>query len=994
MSNEFLEAMSERSSEARYKEFVKKNGKPKYLTEELAVVGLLNFVPFFNTRCTRGSCVYDLSQIEHLYGAKYDMSDDFKEQGDFDCHYCDENIRFGDFFTAQALTDNLEELFHKIKPSKKNPGSSKNLDSPKPIRRGAENGSMPIKTILNLLPSLESKQSVGKLMANFLSGKNMTKRVTAQIQDVATLKLRLMKFEVPDFRVKVAAKAESFCQDIIRSKAAQFKIRPREEFIIGELLEAMPSFEELQDFLALRRRPERVLSLLLAYWRARLCKERGKLLSLWMFAVPQTGRQIKRCDGLLLDTRVIYANPDSTYLNLVFIEQEDYLLVEFCKTSGELTYVHFLPSKANALQDHRDLDRVSETAFDHFEKANADLFEGKLIVTSRRSEIVRSECHGNYCIWRFVLDKYFGCDASTLAQVDSITKHVVMELGLLLRTGVKPELNLSIIDSEKGGILQSKEGPLISPANSSGSQNFKFNQIGSRAQIRSTKLVVSQLGNQGQASKAKIALKTQSGLDAKMIAGGQKTIKSRKELSETLAVDEERRVVHVKKPSISRTLQLEDSVTNFKPDSLLRPTPSSPERAVPKINELSQLFTAAKNPPKKPPIFRVSKDNMIRDASKSLENSEAKQEAKDSQLQDIKRLLNFYFSHDRSRYKYLAAKCQNSFGASFLNKINIGQSIAAISKPETARGKSLPRVEAHHASFARQASTDSSVHLPRVEGDTTERSVGNKKTGALVARWYMGKNLPLIDHGSSRMLKKDISDSLRGSFDKENRGLNSIAVTARNSARSLIIFEGDKEVRETDFNRILRIMEQNHLKDILSLKASAAQKSFLFKTEFFDKLVEGGNEQLVIRHKRVQSFTTAYSGPGHTIFDCFKKIIVPVYLEFEGVASYVVFIIEERGLKLQVFDPVASEVRGRSVKNFGKALAKYVCKEMELRTSQPFDKKAIALVDLPAPRDSVEASGVWALYCISKALEGSVPKTFSSSEKEDFVLDVRRLLSN
>ena len=98
--NVFIETLCSLNSEKAYLDNVNKHGKPVKLQEELAEIGIQQFVPFMNKRFSKSCCVYDLGQLEDQYSETYDVTDNFKFDGDFICFYCEKKLVYGDFFTC------------------------------------------------------------------------------------------------------------------------------------------------------------------------------------------------------------------------------------------------------------------------------------------------------------------------------------------------------------------------------------------------------------------------------------------------------------------------------------------------------------------------------------------------------------------------------------------------------------------------------------------------------------------------------------------------------------------------------------------------------------------------------------------------------------------------------------------------------------------------------------------------------------------------------
>lgn len=966
MQNSFLEAMSERNNEAKYKEFVKHHGKATFLTEEMVTVGLQHFVPFINSKCARSICIYDLSQLESFYSNKYDTSDDFQANGDIDCHYCDENIKFGDFFTSQALTDDVEDLFHKLQDKPRSP-FRRDTGSPSIPRKAKEespkkgtlleNGILLKKTTLGTLPKLETKNDIGLLMGTFLAGKlQQKKKLTSQITDVSALKLKLMKFDVSDFRKSSFAKANSYALEVCRSLASQYKVKQILEFFLGEFVESMPTVEELQQILSGNQSNVNCEGLLLAYWKTRFCRERGKLLSFWIYKLDKrvlSSPRFLKWDGLTLDPKVITANPDSPYVNFLFSVEDQLLLVALNKPQGELVYTH-LQSKSAKRQD---VAAKSEAAFSCFDQLNKDVFKGQLTYSTKTINTIEMPCSPAYAFSFFILSRFFQLDDKLLSETDAIVKQVIMDLGVLIR-GIKPELNLSIFDSDRNKIDSSNGATLISPT---------YTNTNRSKDIKSTRLLVPAI----QVHRQDSGPKKKSEIERKIVSV-QNIAHQQKKGTNPGVVKSKNKVVHVKAPSLTNSLTLEDSIGLSKDHIVENSLPEEPKASSQKPIFLSK--------PKPSPVFRLSKNNKIPDGSKSVDDQETK--PKDSQLEDIKKLLNFYFAHDRTRYKHLVNKCQQSFDPVFLEKIKIR-------RPSVAKSgeSSVDNIPKSIQTTNKEKSLASNEHLETRESPSKPVKTGHKKVASLEGAFYLpkGSSLPKLESSASNSIARKNS-FFKKSMEKD-RVIESLPDSARGSQREIQKVEMGKEVRESVFNATLKNIEQKQIKKLFSISRPPSQKSFVFKTDFFGLLVDIPSQGLgTIKHKAVQHFTLMYTGKGHMVFDCHRCVLVPIKLDKDGCAHYMVASIEDKGKFIRVFDPVALP-KSDDAKRCGQLLTKYISKEVELRTGSPFDKKEIVTVVEDSPKDSLTESGHWSLFFAGMILEGKKP-TISKKDRDAFLSEI------
>lgn len=984
--------MALRTSEDKYKEFVKKRGKPTYLTEELAAVGVHNFVPFINTGCARNTCVYDLSHIENCYGQKYDLTDEFQANAEMDCHYCDEHIKFGNFYTAQTLTEDVEDLFHKELTLKKDADSKATNRSPYTRKSNAfrgekagEEGAPRKKTILNFVSNTGSKTDVASFMGNFLS-RQVKRRSGGLISDQEGLKLKLKNYEVPDYHPKANSILQQFSQEIIQSKPSQFKTVALDNFVLGDLLEAMPTYKEIQDFIAGRQESVAMVNLLLAYWRVRLCQQSGKLMNVWMYDVQQrqfSSAMLKRSDALFLDNTIIANNSDSNYVNLIFRINLEYHLVELNKISGELAYINFQSAKDHSMKSPSDISKLSDSAFFYFEKANKEFFREELDINSKRIENFKVSCSKQYALSYFILEKFFGSDIRILGQVDSCVAQVLMDLKLFHPTGSQAELSISVGNSEKVDSLKVQNEPLVSPSNSIGPQSLQGSVGGSldNYKPKSSKYLNVNQNSSPQIPDAHFRRPSESGFKRRL-----DELNKPKEIPKA---EKEKKFIHIRRPSGASTLQLDDSLLGIQTGSIKKPVPEKPKLLQPKPVKEKKIFPSPERI-KPAVVFKINKNNKIPDGSLSVQ----KKEQSETEPEDIKKLLNFYYAHDRSRYKYLLTKCQSNFGENFLSKMNLSKSSnTAIKNEGPGLGRKLRFDEGNK--LVRLGSSDTNGNLETQDSPKKGSKPLHRPTFSMDIQTNNNKSLPKLGvHNTSDGVANKNSILKKKNSSEQNLAYNSIGNSMRGSLRNLIDLEMGHEIREQNFNSILQFMEQQYLKGLLGPKGNEDQKVYLFRTDFFTSLVGDLNQEVYsIKHKKVLQYTQTYDGKGNTIFDCFKRVIIPICHELEGIFVYSMVVVEAKGREVKLFDPILSQSKSKFAKNYTRSIVKYIMKEIELRTGESTDKSDITVSDLPSPREKdASESGNWVLFLISKLLQGNYPLKYSKDEKNKFLQQMNNLL--
>jgi hypothetical protein len=107
----FLETFTKLISQQKYEWFIGTVGLIDDLPDEIRDVGIKHAIPFINTGCKLPCCVYDISTLHELYIAEYDVQDEFKEDLQINCFYCEQKIFYKDFFTCETMVQDVEKLF-------------------------------------------------------------------------------------------------------------------------------------------------------------------------------------------------------------------------------------------------------------------------------------------------------------------------------------------------------------------------------------------------------------------------------------------------------------------------------------------------------------------------------------------------------------------------------------------------------------------------------------------------------------------------------------------------------------------------------------------------------------------------------------------------------------------------------------------------------------------------------------------------------------------
>ena len=197
-------------------------------------------------------------------------------------------------------------------------------------------------------------------------------------------------------------------------------------------------------------------------------------------------------------------------------------------------------------------------------------------------------------------------------------------------------------------------------------------------------------------------------------------------------------------------------------------------------------------------------------------------------------------------------------------------------------------------------------------------------------------------------------------------------------------------VTEVQFNNIIQAMCKHEQKILLAKRKKETIKDLMFKTEFYRDLVDDMSaSQPTIRYKRVEPFTKKFVGAGHTIFECYHRIVVPICEIIEGCERFRVVIIETKENKLIYFDPMHKKFADKDfmVKHskYIKAIGDYIKKEFKERANQIIDIKQYMITVAPSPQlTKIEESGIWTLFFIHQSMKGGEEPDFADEQLRIF----------
>lgn len=966
MHNSLLEALAQRTSEDRYKMFVRKYGKPTYINEEMVAIGLQNFVAFFNEKCRQNNCIYDLSQIESIYSNRYDLSDDFMAKAEFECHYCDEKIRFGGFYTSQQLTDDVEAVFHELlakKVAKLKETSSVNPSSPL-LRRIDSKKKTKKMTVLNF--SKDESKDIPNLILPFISTQLNINASQMLIFDSSDIKAKLSALKVPHLNNLENERAVKFKEEIKESTESDYKLAKLDELGLGNFLSQVPSFGDYKEALSLESMPLSVQKLLLVYWRIRFCKDKNRLLSFWMFDVVRKNGEIPRivhCEHLSLNNKVVVNNIDFPYIYIAFKFDVHYLILEYSKLGGSLTFLNFLGPDIKTHPEPKEVDRLSNLAFYYFEKIDHDMFQSQLSVSSKTTQNVKLTCSPTLALSFIVLSKFYCMENNILEKVDILVSWILMELNVLKRTSL-PATSLDKIDFIKDKEL------------SNDLDDSTLRKEPSKRLIASKD--VSIIINDASRTESRRSSKAILDHNNYYLAVPAPRSPSPKSINNSkLEFSNSRDQSQVKIESFSHISPVRSLVMDEKnqDNQIESPTQSKSPFKIQKKHKRPSIIERSE------PVLKLSKNNILPDpATQDTEAEGANKTPNKGHIEEVKKLLQFYFNHDKLRYKVLSQKCSNQYGDSFI--ANLGMKMADLTSNEK-------RFDNQKGPYKILKFSDE-AKFKKEYTDPLRRNNGESTPGLKPMKNYSIRRRVESFDGTprNRIISENVTrnNSQAEKLKRSESTHNPLKLLKKDKINNINVSPG-KEIRETNFNKALEYLEQSNLKLQAGFKGGPAEKCFIFKTDFFRDLVTDMDQEVYsINHKKVRHYTSEASEGVKSVFDLYQRVVVPVCHERNGLVEYRLIIVENNGREVGLFDPQGLGYSVQPNKNYVKSVIKYIVKEVELRTKVLADRNEIKSLNLPSPQDSRETeSGNWCLFYLNNILQGKSPTSFSPKEEEGFV---------
>ena len=921
MRDSFLEVFKNLDNPDAYVAFVKKHGKPSHLPEDLYEVGFENFAPFINSGCKKNSCIYDLGHIHEQYAETFDISDNFRLNATFSCHYCDKKIKYGDFSTCDDLVNDVENLFKKnerVKPIKEVKKKSDLLNLPDGALNGQEMVNPvhtevvpPISPSLSKTPKPSIKVTAPKPAIKKPVSKarlEVVRRAAGPrlslIFDWVGVKTNLKQKIVPnlvDFNLNSASNIEGIWTSVTSKQAT---VVNRNEFCFADEFEEMPTWTEFEKFAQKKITTKNLHKILLNYWRVRLCKDKGLLMSAWMYEMvkPSGSLPFFRCsDRIMIDKNMVLHNQDFPFIIFTIAIDDEVYLLEYIKETKELNY-YVISIQENNSPSHPNM-------LDSFEPLLNTLFSGDIKITTKKEvEFPEKSINSSLTIQRFLLNKYFAYLNMKPENIFEILLWIYQNLNV-----VKIKKDIEITDFEHQQPIKASHQVLLKK---SADQTPKH----------------------------------------------QKPIENVIKVGHSKIVPVPKAIPKKEIPIVVKKNRSYDNQDHLQTDDLK----NGYVHQTPKRIMISKPYT-------RPPSREVSRDS-------TPEHNVLKKTDKFKKYDDVKKLLWFYYDHDKQRYQYLLKKVENLNNPEVIDylgvnkmeeykthkfKVGLKNTIS-----QDMLKKQISAIKEKNSSFARNQTRKRSTIL----GDSLDQWERKGKSRDPSS----ANNLPNIENGhvnrsTSYIRKHNKRPDLQQSLVLLKIPNHS---RSRNQSAGLPNLSSQVDVSRKEFNRILQVV--------------CGGKEFFFRTEFYDDLADPERPGKV-NYERVEEYTSGESIQGATVFDLNRRVVIPICEEIDGDDYYRVIIVEKNSHQLVYFDPAKHQFdHNLEIKMKAKSVLEYMKREYKERSGIVLDTKKYSVVDSIAPKASNQnITGLWCLFYIDRHLKGETEPNFSKSELDSFIRSIK-----
>src|SRR3990167_638173 len=424
IQDSFLETFGTLISEDKYTHFIGKQGPVVELPEEIQAVGVRNAIPYINSNCRLNFCVYDISTLHEIYAQEFDVTDEFRLQEGFPCFYCDNHIKYKDFFTCESMIQDLEKHFGR----KGRRGLSSSM-SKQGLRSRGSQGNSSLDQSLSLVKRLSKRDSnydqlksgirlekvdesveqdswapapfqpepddapvensedgpwspIPKATAlqyrnsaAFIDGSAVSKFIPrrkssaklSSLLDWKEYKHRLAEIELPDLAKFDLVEAQQMKQTLSSGRELTWSVDQK----VSNWLNNVPTSKDLNHYVSSSKLSPRLYELLTFYLKCRLCKSETKLGFFWHFEKDQSNHFVP--EKSLVDKNMILHNQDYELLVIVVTSQTGSTTYLQDKKRFELSHVEYKsPEKIPASND--SAPPFSKDLLDKVEGTNPSAF--------------------------------------------------------------------------------------------------------------------------------------------------------------------------------------------------------------------------------------------------------------------------------------------------------------------------------------------------------------------------------------------------------------------------------------------------------------------------------------------------------------------------------------------------------------------------------------------------------------------------------------------
>jgi hypothetical protein len=794
--------------------------------------------------------------------------------------------------------------------------------------------------------------------------------------------------KVPNMLDFVNEEAKAYSKEFKQGGEETINICDIRDFSLGDQLEFMPRYSDLEGMIRHKKLSQIMHKILLGYWRLQLCQDKGKLMSAWMYELhrPKDGEPFYRCsERMVQDRNIVLHNSDFPYFIILLWVDGNLHLVEYMKDKHCIKYIRFLEDGSEeAKEEHRAFrEEQAKQVFNHFDNLNNRLFDDMIVVADRdyKEEITRINI--DYCVHRYMMDKYLNCSDLILDHVENMAVWVIRKMNIW-------SLNL------------------LSPR--------KQKDSGSSPAPKEIKIVQSSL--KGPIKAVKVPTEVDD------------PHKTKKNLSKT-----------------EKKIELEDQADND--NEITRDMKKSKPKKI--------IMT-----PQNQSTRNLQSGKPSRDVSPFEAEEPMDQEALEHKYQDVRRLLWFYYYHDKQRYKLFVKKCLeikdqqviNFLGVEKLERPhqNVGHLLSGLGAgnphpkpdpghvfmsgglpalpyktPQLVIGRKSMQVKngvhfedvnddgQHATTSPRQRVKSDSRNCPLPPlislGNSPERKQNpilprslNQSLRASIGREPLASITPSTsrrDSILSRPMSREVKKSKRFFNDGSHSPLSPTLppISKRNSSNEF----GESPETSNPSPKDFKIQDAKTMDKAIAYINSTAPSSngdstseyTILPSSFYTTLVEDpSSDQPTIKYKKVESMLEPLCHKGKSLIDSHDHIGIPICEDIGGVTLFHAIVIDTKSKDIWLYSPTnknaASSIKLKNNK-YIKAIIDFIKKEVRNRSGVTVDTKKYSLKEVVSGLDPSSSTEV-GLYTAS-FLEA---KCKGNKEKElplQFVQDLQKRLA-